>query len=123
MITIDGPAEQVAKFHERIAARSSKWLTEAQGDLKGKFEWLLDAPLVHARDDNAIAQPHDICAICYAELPEISNEDRIDCACNNSFHHRCLVEWSQTLPGTRLSFRRIFTNCPNCDGPLVILAK
>lgn len=40
--------------------------------------------------------------------------------CCRSFHRRCLLEWLQALPSTRVSFDTVFGMCPYCSTSLAI---
>ena len=67
------------------------------------------------------------CAICY--LYELHNSEDIlnsaniimlpDSTCPNEkckrhFHTTCLIQWLQSLPGSRSAFGTIFGSCPYC---------
>lgn len=147
--TITTIVPKIIKFHGLSADQLSAWRLQLDerlpawphqsGDLCARLEWLFGARLAKADYDQAYAvsakildgQEEDRCAICFDGLPPLIDDDeqadvasqRIDCICKQSYHCRCIIEWSRTRVSTRQSFRRVFTSCPNCERPLVIVAQ
>ncbi|XP_002125948.2 E3 ubiquitin-protein ligase FANCL [Ciona intestinalis] len=62
------------------------------------------------------------CGICYGyrlgtQTPtQVCNDDR----CNQIYHHDCLVQWLQSIPGVKRSFGIIFGECPYCSNNIKI---
>lgn len=68
---------------------------------------------------------HSECAVCYVynintgdkmngqsdELPDVKCSNT---SCARSYHRSCLIEWLQSLPGSKTSFGRVFGSCPYC---------
>ena len=91
--------------------------------------WLgspLPSPLSTEKSDYLVE-----CGICYSHrLPMMSEEEDENtndeeegplpeekCSnsnCNRYYHESCLFEWLHSLPTARVSFDRIFGNCPYC---------
>ena len=89
--------------------------------------WLgssLPSPLSTEKSDYLVE-----CGICYSHrLPVMSDEGDTTtdeegplpeekCSnsnCNRYYHESCLFEWLHSLPTARVSFDRIFGNCPYC---------
>ena len=40
--------------------------------------------------------------------------------CSKIYHHVCILDWLQSLPSSRISFGKIFGQCPYCNESITI---
>lgn len=40
--------------------------------------------------------------------------------CSKMYHHVCILDWFQSLPSSRISFGKMFGQCPYCNESITI---
>lgn len=136
IIQIIGPLEQKDKIREHQAHYSNKakeWNTSSS--IRENLTLIFPELSAHkhhhkhaetdARDSGAL---EDICGICYLSNDEnlsskFRNSSFVCDDCSNSFHMDCIVDWVQTLPDTRRSFNRLFSQCPYCNSAIMLMLE
>lgn len=120
-----GPSSATLILQQKFQKNISKW-SSSQGILEN-IEAVLEESIPR-RIESTESSDDACCAICY--LYELhSSEDILNCdhiiilpdstcpneKCKRHFHTTCLIQWLQSLPGSRSAFGTIFGSCPYCS--------
>ncbi|KAL7439418.1 hypothetical protein ACHAXM_006692 [Skeletonema potamos] len=111
-----------------IASSNKKRWSEERSIRENLEFWLgssLPSPVSTEKSDYLLE-----CGICYSHRLPVANEEEENSTmgeegplpeekccnsnCNRYYHESCLFEWLHSLPTVRVSFDRIFGNCPYC---------
>eukprot|EP00884_Botryococcus_braunii_P000251 jgi/Botrbrau1/10226/Bobra.0362s0016.1 len=123
-----GPDSAVAELRQCLHDRQGLW-DESRMPRENLEEVLgqqLPKKLAAAQMEDASLD----CCICYAyrlptedgqqgPVPDVHCDNR---RCSRPFHRACLLEWLQSVPGTRKSFSTVFGQCPFCEEPVAVKA-
>lgn len=122
-----GGERQKQKNSDASSSDKNHWSEERS--IRANLElWLgspLPSPLSTEKSDYLVE-----CGICYSHRLPVMNEEGENISndeegplpeekcsnsnCNRYYHESCLFEWLHSLPTSRVSFDRIFGNCPYC---------
>jgi hypothetical protein len=89
-----------------------------RGNLERCFGFSLPSPATTEKTDYLVE-----CGVCYAHRISATDDEtetiipNIPCgnsSCGRSYHESCLSEWLHSIPGAKISFGRIFGQCPYC---------